>query len=88
MPPPHRLPDPVRFYLYVANAMMVAAWLVITENVDVHWGWQAIYAAVGVGINLLAAANTTNKSDFAAQAALQRDLDIANRVGRFGDLEG
>jgi hypothetical protein len=88
MPPPHRLPDPVRFYLYVANAMMVAAWLVITENVDVHWGWQAIYAAVGVGINLLAAANTTNKSDFAAQAALQQHLEIVDQVNRFAEVEG
>jgi hypothetical protein len=88
MPPAHRLPDPVRFYLYVTAAMLGAAWLVIVENADLHWGWIAAYSAWQVGVNLLAASNTTNRTDFAAQAALQRDLDIANRVGRFGDLEG
>jgi hypothetical protein len=29
-----------------------------------------------------------NAPTLGQQAALQRDLDIANRIGRFGDVEG
>jgi hypothetical protein len=73
------LPPKVRAIIYVVAAMLAAAWVVITENTNLHWGYVAGYAAWGVGVNLLAASNTMSSTPN-LQAALQRDLDIAANV--------
>jgi hypothetical protein len=82
------LPPKVRAIIYVVAAMLAAAWVVITENAALHWGYVAGYAAWQVGVNLLAASNTMSSTPN-LQAALQRDLDIAaNMRALLADEEG
>jgi hypothetical protein len=73
------LPPKVRAIIYVVAAMLAGAWLVIVENANLHWGWVAAYSAWSIGTHLLAAANTS-QTNFAQQAALQRDLEVAAQV--------
>jgi hypothetical protein len=57
------------------------------------WGatGDLVPALVALGAAVLTAGAVwavPNAPTLEQQAALQRDLDIANRIGRFGDLEG
>jgi hypothetical protein len=82
------LPPRARAIIYVLSAMLAAAWLVIVENADLHWGWVAAYSAWTVGVNLLAAVNTSARINFVEQAQIQRDLAIAAQVNRIAEVDG
>jgi hypothetical protein len=56
--PATRVPEFVRFVVYVLTAMLAAAYAVVEANTDVHWGWLAAYASWNAGAGILAAANT------------------------------
>lgn len=57
------VPARVRAVVYVLTVMLAAAYAVITANVDLHWGWEAGYAAWNALAGVLAAANTKSTPD-------------------------
>jgi hypothetical protein len=60
MNPATLLPAHIRAILYVISIGLAAAYAVIVANVDLHWGWQAAYAAWNAMIGALAVTNVGN----------------------------
>lgn len=62
IPPPAiagLFPPRARAVIYVLTVMLSAAYAVIVASVDLHWGWQAAYAAWNALAGALAVSNTS-----------------------------
>ena len=57
MTPGTLLPASVRAVLYVITVGLAAAYAVFEANIDLHFGWQAGYAAWNAMIGALAVSN-------------------------------
>ena len=53
------IPAKARALVYLATVMLAAAYAVTVASIDLHWGWQAGYAAWNALAGALAVANTT-----------------------------
>jgi hypothetical protein len=51
-------PAKVRAVIYLVTVMLAAAYAVVESNVNLHWGWQAGYAAWNALAGVLAVSNT------------------------------
>ena len=57
------IPAQARALVYLITVMLAAFYAVVEANIDLHWGWQAGYAAWNAGAAVLAAANVSNSSE-------------------------
>lgn len=55
------VPPRARAVVYLVTVMLAAAYAVIEANIDLHWGWQAGYAAWNAVAGVLAVSNTARK---------------------------
>jgi hypothetical protein len=81
-------PPRLRAVIYVITVMLAPAYAVIEANTNLHFGWQAAYAAWNGLAGALAVSNTTNSATIVEQAELQQHLEIVDQVNRFAEVEG
>jgi hypothetical protein len=63
MTPGTLLPAHIRAILYVITVGLAAAYAVVQANIQLHYGWEAAYAAWNGMIGALAASNVGNAPD-------------------------